>query len=112
MSKLDWRNRTTISDATGTARLTLWQDNIGKIEVDKVDNSCELKDLIVNSYSGTKYLAPPKSGFTITPLDDKGAVEESDDESVKNELTDAEVAAVMHYTSGKVCISCKGKIEP
>ena len=51
----------TISDATGTARLTLWQENIGKLDVD---------DLIVNSYNGTKYLTSPKSGCTITPLDD------------------------------------------
>ena len=57
----------TISDATGTARLTLWQENIGKLDV---DDSYEIKDLIVNSYNGTKYLTSPKSGCTITPLDD------------------------------------------
>ena len=73
----------TISDATGTARLTLWQENIGKLDV---DDSYEIKDLIVNSYNGTKYLTSPKSGCTITPLDDIrcGAVEEkSEDEPGK-----------------------------
>ena len=73
-----------ISDGTGTARLTLWQENIGKLEV---DNLYEIKDLIVNSYNGAKYLTSPKSGCTITSLDDihVGAVEEeSEDEPGKN----------------------------
>ena len=30
----------------------------------------------------------------------------------KNELTDAEVAAVTNYTSAKLCISCKAKVDP
>ena len=101
-----------ISDGTGTARLTLWQENIGKLEV---DNLYEIKDLIVNSYNGAKYLTSPKSGCTITSLDDihVGAIEEeSEDEPGKNQLTDAEVAAVTNYTSAKVCISCKAKVDP
>lgn len=55
----------TISDATGTIRLTMWQENVDKLQVGvsyKIDN------LTVRSYNDTKYLTPPKSGCTITPL--------------------------------------------
>ncbi len=97
----------TLSDSTGTARITLWQDDIGKLEAEK---SYHIQNLLVRSYDGSKYLTPPKSGSTITPKDDIGAVEEPEDDD-KNELDEAEVIAVSYIAANKCCVSCKGKVD-
>lgn len=49
-----------VSDATNTARPTLWQTDI--VEESK---SYHTKDLIIKTYDDVKYLTPPKSGCTI-----------------------------------------------
>lgn len=45
-----------IADATGTARLTIWQLDINKLEKGK---SYELKGINVREYCNIKYLTPP-----------------------------------------------------
>ena len=63
----------TIADATGTARLTLWEDDIGKL----VQNSCySLSNVMVRTFRQTKYLTMPKEGSTITLSPDIGDVNE------------------------------------
>ncbi len=56
-----------VSDATGTARLTVWQDTINTLNVEE---SYKLDNLMVCSFDNQKYLTPPKSGSTITPHED------------------------------------------
>ncbi len=47
----------TLSDSTGTARRTLWQEQIGKLQV---DHSYHIHNLLVKSYDGSKYITPPR----------------------------------------------------
>lgn len=57
----------TLSDSTGTIRLTLWQDDIDKLVLGKCYR-------MVKSYKGEKYVTPPQqSGSHITPIDDIGS---------------------------------------
>lgn len=95
-----------LSDATGTARLTLWQENI------EVDHSYEIANASVGSYNNAKYLTTSKSGFTVTALDDIGEVHDKPEElPTSNELKDAEVITISHFTKQRACISCKGKVD-
>ena len=103
-----YKQDVTLADSTGTVRITLWQDDIGKLDVEQ---SYHIQNLLVRSYDGSKYLTPPKSGSTITPKDDIGAVEEPEDEEDKNELVDADVIAVPYIAANKICVSCKGKVD-
>lgn len=74
----------TLSDATGTARMTVWQTDIDKLEENE---SYEFKDLLVNSFNNLRYLSPPKSGFSFTPIDDIGTVEDAPvNEEGRNEM--------------------------
>lgn len=58
-----------IVTATGTAKLTLWEDN--------VDNDCyTLSGIRVWFFKGEKYLSIPKKGFTFTSTDDIRVVKE------------------------------------
>jgi len=53
-----------ISDATGTARLTLWQDCI------EIGSSYRLQGLMVRSFNRVSYLTIQKMGFTASIEDD------------------------------------------
>ncbi len=66
---------------------------------------------MVSSFDNKKYLTPPKSGCTITPHKDIGAVDDNPDEDEPNELDNAEVAAVSFIGSYSTCLSCSGKID-
>ena len=62
-----------IADATGTARLTLWQEKIGSLEVGKC---YKMEGFRICSVNNTKYLTPPKSGYEITAVDDIGQIQD------------------------------------
>lgn len=98
-----------VSDATGTARLTVWQDTINSL---KVEESYKIEGLIVCSFSNQKYLTPPKPGCCITPQADIGAVEDEPEPVDPNSLAAAEVAAVSYIGTYRTCMSCSGKVEP
>ena len=61
-----------IADATATARLTLWQEQMGKI---LADQSYIFDDVLVKTYMGKKYITTSKCGFTSTITDDIGEVD-------------------------------------
>ena len=101
----------TVSDSTGTIRVTLWQDDVDKLVLDKC---YKMEKLIMQSFKGEKYLSPPKqSGSSIIQIDDIGTVEdlEEPEEDDENEIQDAEVVGVSHISSNSMCISCSGKVE-
>ena len=102
-----YKQDVTVADSTGTVRLTLWQDVIGKLEVDK---SYLVENLLVKSFNNVKYLTPPKSGCRIVPKD-IGQVEEESD-SDKNEWENAEVIGITHIGCHVGCITSKEKINP
>ncbi len=46
-----YKQDVTLSDSTGTASITLWQDDIGKLEVAK---SYHIQNLLIRFYNGSK----------------------------------------------------------
>ena len=96
-----------VADATGHGRLTLWQTDRGKLDVNK---SYSIKDIVVKSFSGSKYLTSLRSGSSFTLIDDIDSVEvEPQVDQSMITIADAEVAGVVHiYIS---CITCKSKID-
>lgn len=95
-----------LSDSTGTGRLTLWQTDINRLEDGK---SYECKDLLVNSFNNVNYLSPPKSGFTVTPIDDIGVVEDAPvNEDGSNELKNCTVALVSTVANSAVSVKLAG----
>ena len=93
-----------ISDETGTARLTLWQDTIDKLIV---GTSYSLQGLQVRSFNDKKYLSEPKSGFTFSVMQDIQAVliESEEDKQVSNaSITGA-------WVNNMMCQACKGNMQ-
>ena len=69
-----------ISDETGTARLTLWQDTIDSLTV---GTSYCLQGLQVRSFNDQKYLSEPKSGFKFSVVEDI-QIHNEEDKQVSN----------------------------
>ena len=95
-----------ISDETGTARLTLWQDTIDSLTV---GTSYSLQGLQVRSFKDKKYLSEPKSGFEFAVVADIQAVliesEDQDKQVFNASITGAWVTNIM------MCQACKGTIQ-
>ena len=105
-----WMQDVTVSDPSGTARLTLWQNDIGILDEGK---SYQLQDVLVHSFCNTNYLSPPRTGFSFSPIEDLG--EDADaPEHQRNVIDNAVVASVSNLTRGSFCISpnCHGKVTP
>lgn len=94
-----------IGDATGAAKLTVWERNVG---IFKEGSSCKLSGLKVQMYNGKKFLSMPRENCEIAGIDDTGDVEKElgDDE---NKLEDA-IVGVMLLNTYSNCFSCKGKV--
>ena len=96
----------TVGDATGAARLTVWEKNVGVL---KVGACYRISGLKVRNYNDKKFLSMPEEDCEIAVIADIGDVEEElgpDD----NRLEDAVVIGVMALESYTACFSCKGKI--
>ena len=87
----------------------LQRHNIDKL---KVDRSYKLENVSVRSYNNSKYFTT-KSGFNVTDLDDIGDVQDTSTvEEHSNEIKNAEVITVSRLNRGRVCIACRGKVNP
>ena len=60
-----------VANKTAYIRLTLWQEDIDKLQN---GNSYLLQNLIVKSFNGSKYLNTPKSGLFNTLHEDLGDI--------------------------------------
>lgn len=102
----------TIADSTGTARLTLWQENINKLEEKK---SYELKNLIVRSFNQSKYLTLAKFEYGITCVEDITDVKEELDilhgHTEQNEIIAAEIVAVSNLMQCRSCTACQSRVD-
>ena len=65
-----------VGDSTGTARLTLWENEIGSI---KEDNSYKLNGMTVREYRGIRFLSTSKDNSHILEVDDIGSVQEEEE---------------------------------
>ena len=99
-----------VADSTGTARLTVWQEDTNKISV---GSSYVFDKVTVRSYDGAKYLTPPKSGWSYTTCANIGDVEDEPEvPRDKNEMNSASVDGVLYIGSHPSCKTCKAKIDP
>ena len=62
-----------VGDSTATARVTLWEKEIGKVIVGK---SYRLRGMVVREYQGVKFLSTAKENSEIEETDDVGPVKE------------------------------------
>lgn len=102
----------TIGDSGGCCKLTLWEDQVGRL---KEGQTYTMDGISVREYNLHKSLsAGPDS--TFTQVEDLGAVQEehSDDEDSSSTFTTIEgeidvIVSVDEYTS---CRTCKAKVTP
>ena len=97
-----------VGDSTGTAALTLWEDNIGQIDVGM---SYRLSGVIVRSFNGKNYLSVPKDNCEISIIDDIENVKEIMEKEVPQNLKDAVVVGIMSLEIYNNCVACKGKVK-
>lgn len=97
-----------ISDSTMANKIVLWNDDIDKL---KVGNSYHLKQVLVRSYQGDKFLQYPKQGATCEEIEDIGTVS-LDDVNTYDTITNSEVAGVLSFDNFLVCLVCKSKVQP
>lgn len=98
-----------IADATGTIRLTVWQQDTNQLCIGK---SYVFDKVTVRSYDGSKYLTPPKSGWSYKTCDDIGSVEDEPETlRDRNEIGDAIVDGVLHIASNPSCKTCKANVD-
>ena len=95
-----------ISDATGVATLTLWEDDINKVELEE---SYQMNRLCVRSYRGKKQLSLPQNGAKITKIEDIGDVQDDSDELDPVDTTMKSVKVIGVQLLGKIytCQYCK-----
>ena len=99
-----------ISDATATARLTLWQEQIDTIKLDK---SYIFDNLLVKTYMGKKYITPSKGSFISTIIDDIGEVAtDISDNTPYTEIVSAQVGGVEKVSKRRTCLACNGEVIP
>lgn len=102
------KQQVNIADANGSARVILWEQDIGKL---KVHQSYCLSRLIVRSYKGTTYLSFPSNGATINEVNDIG--DGLDHESSADEENEAvTIVAVTNLQVQHTCLVCKATIKP
>ena len=99
-----------VSDSTGTARITAWEDNV---DLFVENNSYSLTGVTVRSFKGKKFLAIPKDGFKTELIQDIGAVAQRDpDRETNRTLKNVEVCGVKSFDCYNACYSCKSKVHP
>lgn len=103
-----------VADATGNERVTIWQDEIGKIQKDP---SYTLSGMMVRDVRGKKYLPTSKQNSQIAEIDDIGVIEvHEDDEEQEGAASswqhwdDVRVIGVDKFESYAACLKCTGRV--
>ena len=107
----------TVGDSSGTARLTVWESEVGKVAE---GDSYRLSGVVVREFRGKKFISTSKENSTIEKIEDIGDVEEeesSDEGSTSDkgcgvQLNDVCVVGVVHLDSYNGCIKCNAKVLP
>ena len=102
-----------ISDDTGTARLTLWENKVNSLDEDL---SYALRNVTVRQFRGQKYVSFPRTGSSVEEIPDIGDVVDYDPDSDDGlsqlrQLTNAVIIGVLSLDSYKSCFSCKARVE-
>ena len=102
-----------IGDSSGSTKLTLWEEEIGKVVEGK---SYRFTAMMVREFKGKKFLSTSKVDSIISEIEDIGEIildeEESeidDDELIK--VHNVKVIGVNRLTVYTACIKCNSKVE-
>ena len=99
-----------VGDPTGTARITLWEDNVGVLAEGE---SYSLSGVKVRSFKGQKNLSIPKIGFQCMPIADIGTVcTTTPDIDEVHSIDRVQVQGVKYFDTYRACYSCKAKVNP
>lgn len=100
-----------IADATATASLTLWEENVDRIIE---GNTYSFNNLIVKTFRDKKQLSAPRNATITTDDDMTDVASESSDSDSEDPMTlrDVQVIGVPLFSSYTACIICKAKVEP
>ena len=74
----------TIADLSDVSKITLWEENIGKVQAGMAYN---FHNFMVREYASTKFLSMAKDGSKIEPISDIGEVKQCKDGNDKEETT-------------------------
>ena len=102
-----------ISDAKGSIRIVLWQNDTDKL---KEGLSYRLNKVLIRQYSGVKYLSFSEDA-SVDEVPDIGEVVSADDLETRedqqqtNYVAEGEITAVLSVDDYISCVSCKGKVK-
>ena len=101
----------TIGDYSGCIRLTIWADEVGKMEENK---SYQLHNVTIQ-FSGKKFLATSKNGSTIKAINDLDNVEVLIDDDSRNDntvqhLKNVRIVGVQKLDTYYQCLKCAAKV--
>ena len=97
-----------IGDKSGYIKITLWQNDMQKLELGK---SYMIEYATIKSFNNVKYLSTPKIGFNVTPIDDIGEVKQLEDDPTNDRVENAIIFGVESIIHHKVCIKCQGNVD-
>ena len=86
------------------ARVTLWEENVGRGE-----------HFVVRVFQSVKYLTMGGEGAELIPVKDIGAValqSDSSDPDCEAVLHHVSIVGVLHLDTVRACLNCKGRVEP
>lgn len=109
----------TIADSTGSCRIVLWNENIGRFTTDQ---TYHLTEVSVRQYAGDVYLSLTANA-EVKEADDIGEVIESvtDDADPStglaglkhcDSIAEGEIVSVCNVNEYTACVTCKGKVLP
>lgn len=100
-----------VADSTGKATVTLWEDNIGRLQE---NISYKLNKLEVRSYQGKQYLSFPSTASQddISDIEDSIDVFTSEEDDDNNLIEEVTVCGIKELTTVSVCINCNRNIQP
>lgn len=102
-----------IADPTGRCRLTVWEEQIGKV---KEQHCYSMQGLMIREFQGKKMLTTSKEDCTINKIEDTSCIQDIDDNNNTDELSTGlikqtvkviAVNKIDHYLS---CFKCGGKV--
>ena len=101
------KQEVTIADQSDNAILTLWEEDIGSLELAQ---SYSITKLLVRVFNGDHYLSKPAHGSTVRIIDISNVQEDITD-SVEPEVQGASVMAVKELKQYYACSSVRQRLS-
>ena len=102
------KQEVTVADSSGVCIVTLWEQNIGKLEKNQ---SYTLKSFLVRDFCG-KSLTMAREGSDIRPIPDIGEVTQDDAGRKLQTIRNATIIGVLQLDTYRSCLRRKARVEP